>query len=43
MIAGGVGTALTEVLHRDWGKRWRLQLEAEATLHGLYRLAEMAR
>jgi hypothetical protein len=43
LLAGGVGLALSKVLHRDWGKGWHFHVEEEATLRGLYRLAASAR
>lgn len=42
LLAGGLGLALAKVLHRDWGKGWRFRVEEEATLRGLYRLADIA-
>ncbi len=39
LVAGGVGVALAEVLHRDWPGTWHFETEEEATLRGLARLA----
>lgn len=42
-VGGGVGDALAAVLHRDWPGKWRFRQEKDATLRGLYVLAEMAK
>jgi len=42
-VTGGVGEAIAQVLHRDWPGRWRFRPESEATLRGLYVVAQRAR
>jgi xylulokinase len=35
LLSGGLGSSLAEVLHRDWGRKWRFTKVDEATLLGL--------
>ncbi len=40
LVSGGTGSAIADVLHRDWKGRWTFTLQREATLRGLAKLAE---
>jgi xylulokinase len=41
-VGGGVGEAISAILHRDWPGKWTFRPQREATLRGLYLLAERA-
>ena len=41
-VGGGVGESIAAILHRDWTANWRFKVHSEATLRGLYALAERA-
>lgn len=41
VVSGGAGKLLSGIMHRDWPGKWRFAVEEEASLRGLYRLAEL--
>jgi len=41
-VGGGVGESIAAILHRDWPGKWHFKVQNEATLRGLYALAELA-